>query len=85
MVSKCANPACTAVFHYLREGKVFQLQVEGCRSSQPYLLHPAKPPARVEHFWLCGACASTMTLVVDNGRVTTVPLAHAQFHRAAAS
>ena len=28
MVSKCANPACSTPFHYLREGKVFRVEVE---------------------------------------------------------
>ena len=69
MVSKCANPGCTATFHYLRDGKVFQLQVDG----------------HVEHFWLCGECASSLTLLVDNGKVVAVPRAHAQFRQAAAS
>ena len=85
MVSKCANPGCSAPFHYLREGKVFRLQVEGAPTPGPQLLHPVRPVARVEHFWLCGACASTLTLLVDQGRVVTVPLTHAQYHRAAAS
>ena len=28
MVSKCANPACSTPFHYLREGKIFKVEVE---------------------------------------------------------
>ncbi len=85
MVSKCANPECSATFHYLRDGKVFQLQVESAPPTEPHLLHPSKPPARVEHFWLCGLCASTMTLLVDSGKVVAVPLDHGQLRRAAAS
>ena len=85
MVSKCANPGCSAPFHYLRDGKVFQLQIEGRLAPGPQLLHPAKPASHVEHFWLCGACSSIMTLLVDNGKVVTVPLHHTQYRRAAAS
>ncbi len=76
MVSKCANPGCSATFHYLRDGKVFQLQVESAGPTEPH---------RVEYFWLCGLCASTMTLLVDSGKVIAVPLDHAPFRRAAAS
>ena len=25
MLSKCANPACITPFHYLRDGKLFQI------------------------------------------------------------
>jgi len=83
MVSKCANPGCSAPFHYLRDGKVFQLQMEN--QPGPQLLRPAKPPARVEHFWLCGECAASMTLLVDEGKVMAVPLDRAMTRRAAAS
>jgi hypothetical protein len=31
MLSKCANPSCSNSFHYLRQGKLFQLEIEeGC-------------------------------------------------------
>jgi len=29
MLAKCANPACTAPFLYLREGKLYQIEMEG--------------------------------------------------------
>ncbi len=74
MVSKCANPRCSATFHYLRDGKVFQLQVE-----------TGKPAAHMEHFWLCGRCASMLTLLVDHGKVVAVPLDQGRWRRAAAS
>ena len=85
MVSKCANPGCSAPFQYLRDGKVFQLEVRGQSSPGPQLLNAGKPSAHLEHFWLCGACASTLTLLVDKGQVVTVPLEHARFRGAAAS
>ncbi|MBV9086686.1 MAG: hypothetical protein JOY79_04320 [Acidobacteriaceae bacterium] len=28
----------------------------------------------VEHYWLCGSCSQSLTLVVDKGQVATVPL-----------
>jgi hypothetical protein len=54
MLSKCANPDCTKTLRYLREGKVFKIDSAG-----------KKAPRKVEHFWLCGDCSRTMTLVPD--------------------
>ncbi len=83
MVSKCANPACSAPFHYLREGKVFRLAIEERSDPRPQLLQPMRPVGHVEYFWLCGACARLMTLRVDNGKVVAVPLQPAFRHAAA--
>ena len=60
MLSKCANPDCTTTLHYLREGKVFKIE-----SDTPFLVGEKKPMRRVEHFWLCGPCSGTMTLIND--------------------
>ncbi len=66
MVSKCANPACSASFRYLHEGRIFSI----------YSQHD--PPGRVswsvtgqviERYWLCPACARDMTLVLRRGQV----------------
>lgn len=73
MLSKCANPQCTAPFHYLHEGKVFE--VLSRRSADPQDGTAKKKPASVEHFWLCSSCAKTMTLAVDRERrVSLIPL-----------
>ncbi len=85
MVSQCANPGCSAPFHYLRDGKVFQLQIRQGQTSEPQLVSRSKAPARVEHFWLCADCAASVTLLVDDGRVVAVPRGQAQSRRAAAS
>ena len=87
MVSKCANPACSAPFHYLRDGKVFRLQVDqnGELGSEPKLVNGHRLH-RVEHFWLCGACSQTMTLSVDKSKgVVAVPLKQPAIRAAAAS
>jgi hypothetical protein len=66
MLSKCANAACMARFHYLHEGRIFNLET-GTASSES-----TRPPTRrIEHFWLCQSCARTLTLVLENGAVTT--------------
>jgi hypothetical protein len=99
MVSKCANPACSTPFHYLREGKVFRVEVEvppplasedtiefPNGNKIPFLVAKRKPGRKLEHFWLCGTCAQTMSLLFDkdNG-VTVLPKPQARAVAAAAS
>ncbi len=73
MVSKCANPDCSAVFRYLREGRLFHFESPisnplrtgaGTRNTGSY-----------ECFWLCATCSVKMTLVKNNGHVSVRPLA----------
>lgn len=65
MLSKCANPECVAPFHYLREGKLFQIERRNgvINGAGPQLVN--KDGRRVEHFWLCGCCATKMTLAYE--------------------
>jgi hypothetical protein len=88
MLSKCANPDCTASFHYLRDGKLFQIDVSNgnATEAQPRLVSDRKPQHRIEYFWLCARCSATMTLAVhpDKG-VVAIPLpAAVPLRRAAA-
>ncbi|HEV2116964.1 MAG TPA: hypothetical protein VGR48_13115 [Terriglobales bacterium] len=82
MLAKCANPACTAPFLYLREGKLYQIEVgadtTANRSSEQNADNPPvedrKLARRLEFFWLCGRCATQMTLALDRGGgVVVVP------------
>jgi hypothetical protein len=78
MVSKCANPVCSASFRYLHEGKLFRMIVaaDGAGHSN----HSAdsemrKVSGHIEFFWLCEECAPEMTLTFKPGLgVTTQPL-----------
>jgi hypothetical protein len=71
MVTKCANPACSAPFHSLRQGRVFVMEVEGApqsggsgRSRQPH------------YFWLCHSCCRTMTVIAEKGQgIKVAPMA----------
>ena len=70
MLAKCANPSCNTPFLYLREGKLYQMEVgrEVPRSApepgdQSGLTRDRKPVRRLEFFWLCGRCAPKMSLV----------------------
>jgi hypothetical protein len=85
MLSKCANPECSTPFLHLRDGKLFRWDA---RAVAIHLHHSGadastkKPNHPVEFFWLCGKCASRMTLVFKEGiGVATRPLGRA--HKAA--
>jgi len=67
MLSKCANPTCSARFLYLNEGKIFNVE-SGITSEGTRLNH------RIEHFWLCGNCARTLRVVRENREITVRPL-----------
>jgi hypothetical protein len=87
MVAKCANPVCTAPFLYLREGKLYQIEMgadDAPAAPAEQSTEERKPGRRLEFFWLCGSCAAQMTLVFDPARgVISVPVHHSQ--RAVAS
>lgn len=74
MLSKCANPDCGASFHYLGQGKLYEIRPEP-ELTGPQLVFPKKAAGRSERFWLCNNCASVMTLAVDSARkVVLLPL-----------
>ena len=70
MLSKCANPECSAMFRYLRQGKIFRLTpspaVQAAARALGYQL--------TERFWLCDLCSQEMTIIWDGTRATIVPL-----------
>ena len=75
MLSKCANPDCGATFHYLGEGKLYEIKVDRDRDPQPFKMSAG----RAERFWLCDRCSSLMTLAVDaSKKVILMPLPEAQ-------
>lgn len=69
VLSKCANPECSARLHYLRQGKIFKIETSTISSDSK-----GSPARWIEHFWLCEGCAQTLTVVVENGSVITRPL-----------
>jgi hypothetical protein len=73
MLSKCANSGCSALFRYLGEGKIFNLELAPPASipgpqGETRVLH------KVEHFWLCSQCMLSVTLIVENGQLIVRPL-----------
>jgi len=69
----------------MREGKLFRMDFDPDQGAAPGLSSDRKPVRKVEHFWLCGRCASTLTLVMNAGKVETVPVFAPAFKAAAAS
>lgn len=64
MLSKCANPACSTPFRYLRDGKLFE--IESGVGSENSTFGAKKPNRRVEFFWLCGQCSADFTVIKNN-------------------
>jgi hypothetical protein len=56
---------------YLRDGRLFQFEVKPKFANSGELSKDQGPSAterlvrKVSHFWLCGKCASTLTLAFD--------------------
>src|SRR5450432_952546 len=59
MVDRCANPQCLKPLRYLREGRIFVFDVP---DNPPVKRADGVRPRRMEHYWLCGSCASAMVL-----------------------
>jgi hypothetical protein len=78
MVSKCANPDCTASFRYFHIGKLFRLDsppahTHKTASGEDEML---KRVPRLEFFWLCDECAGKMTLTFEKGMGVSVQPKH---------
>jgi hypothetical protein len=70
VLDKCANPACSAKFLRLHDGRLFVTEVEG---------HDQSDTKRYEHqlqySWLCSSCCRTGTVAIEKGkRPQVVPL-----------
>jgi hypothetical protein len=86
MLSKCANPECSAKFRYLHEGKVFRVEPDATShpSKPPHIelaaavpqraLIAKKPADRPEYFWLCSSCSERSTVGTDSRGVVLVPI-----------
>ena len=51
MLSKCANPNCSARFRYLRGGQLFRFQTGDVRNT------------RTEFYWLCSQCSQRYKVI----------------------
>jgi len=83
VVSKCANPGCSATFRYFHVGKLFRLETtagfERRHSLDDDEYVTSKPRRRIMFYWLCENCASKMTLAFDkNTGISVHPQVRAQ-------
>jgi hypothetical protein len=63
MLDKCANPACSARFLRLGDGKVFVTEVDAIYHSDG-----SGHRRQRQHFWLCNSCCRTMSVTVEKGK-----------------
>ncbi len=67
MLTHCVNPNCYAPLRSFSEGRLFQFEVVSISvaatddAAAPF---DEKPERLTAHFWLCGGCADSMTLVL---------------------
>ena len=71
MLDKCSNPACSATFRKLRDGRVFAIQVNA-----HYETSRIGRELQPHYFWLCDSCCRTMTIIAEKHgeRIQVVPL-----------
>lgn len=71
MLAYCANEGCNRPLHSFSEGRLFQFEVVSIsvaasdEKCAPFDEHPER---KTLHLWLCGRCASSMTLVLEPAR-----------------
>lgn len=66
MLSKCANPSCSASFRYFHQGKLFRIETQPFKDDQASGVPASKTSSKTEFFWLCDNCARAMTLEYDH-------------------
>lgn len=79
MLSKCANPDCSASFHYYGQGRLFEVHFEDAGLMFKAAVDDEKASTKksrtVEHFWLCSSCSQVMTIAMDRSQnVRILPL-----------
>jgi len=64
MVSKCANPNCTARMKYLHEGRLFVVQTYSATRYWEKERGSFSAPSgnQIEYYWLCASCAHQMKI-----------------------
>jgi hypothetical protein len=67
VLSKCANPSCSASFRYFHQGKLFRMETGALEDRSP-----GKTARRAEFYWLCDNCAPRMTLDYDRRKGVVV-------------
>ena len=79
MLAYCVNPDCRVALRSFSEGRLFQFEVVSISvpaRDDRRLPFDEKPTRQTSHFWLCGKCATRMSLTVEPSEgLRLVPLA----------
>ena len=68
MSAQCVNPTCRLTLNSFSDGRLFQFEIVSISLSanddmaEPY---DEKPQSQTAQFWLCGECASHLTLLLE--------------------
>jgi hypothetical protein len=75
VVSKCANPRCTARLKYLHDGSVFAVRKRSARHEcvTDEGSFADSPGTEVEWFWLCEHCSRLLSISRDGSLVCATP------------
>jgi hypothetical protein len=71
MLAHCVNEGCKRPLYSFSDGRLFQFEVVSIsvaasdENSAPF---DERPERQTLHLWLCGRCASTMTIVLEPTR-----------------
>lgn len=71
MLARCINERCNRPLYSFGEGRLFQFEVISislAASDEKAAPFDEKPQRHTVHFWLCGQCASSFTLVLEPAR-----------------
>jgi hypothetical protein len=68
MITNCVNPVCRVAFSHVLDGRIFTID----RVLTTYT--PRSADRENEQYWLCGNCSKSVKIIVEDGRITTVPI-----------
>jgi hypothetical protein len=70
MLSKCANPICSARFRYLHEGRHYLVKSASGFDGRKQVSTSSSNYGSPEYAWLCSACSFCMTIYIDEENET---------------
>ncbi len=72
MVSKCANPSCSAIFRYLHQGRVFAFTTKSEGGPHASGSKSEGKSTKTEYWWLCNECCEKFEVHFRAGHGTVV-------------